>query len=282
MRLPQPRLRSQCWLARGWNPDNQRGTLLLRHPRHPRSEGTCGDRPHDRVAGALFVLPLWNPVLVAEQVSTLAAIHEGRFIIQCAIGRGDPTSSAMGVNPKFRPSMLEESLDIVRRLLNGETVSSEGRFRITDAHIAPIPPEPVEVWLSGTMSTSIDRAARLGDAWLGDPWDGLDGLAAQAAEFHERAQIHHRTPTALAVRRNIFVGKTDEDAARVVEPMLANLRGGPSSILYGSPETVAKQVKSLADLGFTDIIARSLVDDQRLTLESIERMAEVRERVRDF
>ena len=70
--------------------------------------------------------------------------------------------------------------------------------------------------------------------------------------------------------------------AIVVDPMLAGLRGGPTSILYGSPETVARQIKSLADLGFTDIIARSLVNDQRQTLDSIERMAEVRERVRDF
>jgi hypothetical protein len=32
----------------------------------------------DRPAGALFLLPLWNPVLVAEQVGTLAAIAAGR------------------------------------------------------------------------------------------------------------------------------------------------------------------------------------------------------------
>src|SRR5258707_9142280 len=44
-----------------------------------------GDNP----AGCLFLLPLWNPVLVAEQVGTLAAIARGRFIFQCGLGDGE-------------------------------------------------------------------------------------------------------------------------------------------------------------------------------------------------
>jgi len=254
------------------------GTYYQGVPIMGRLLAEWGDKP----AGVLFLLPLWNPVLVAEQVGTLASIHEGRFIIQCAIGRDDPQSPAMGVNAKFRPSMFEESLDIIRRLLAGETVSSDGRFHVTDAHIAPVTPEPVEVWVGGGVSKSIDRAARLGDGWLGDPSYGLNDIGAQAAEFHERVQVHGNAPKAVAVRRNVFVGDTDEEAARVLEPMLASFRGDPTSILYGSAETVARQMKSLAELGFTDVIVRSLVADQRLTIQSIERLAEVRERVRDF
>jgi hypothetical protein len=37
-------------------------------------------------AGCLFLLPLWHPVLVAEQIGTLAAIARGRFIMQCGLG----------------------------------------------------------------------------------------------------------------------------------------------------------------------------------------------------
>ncbi|HEV7536587.1 MAG TPA: LLM class flavin-dependent oxidoreductase, partial [Acidimicrobiia bacterium] len=44
-----------------------------------------GDRP----AGALYLLPAWNPVLVAEQIGTLAALAQGRFVLQCAVGGGD-------------------------------------------------------------------------------------------------------------------------------------------------------------------------------------------------
>ena len=242
-----------------------------------------GDKP----AGVLFLLPVWNPVLVADQITTLAAIHQGRFIMQCGLGYEELQSRAMGVNHKFRPSMFEESLSIVQRLLAGERVSSNGRFKFSEAQVAPLPAEPVEVWIGGSASQPIDRAARMGDGWLAAPGMGLDELAGKAAEYRERVQIHGREPKAVVVRRNVFVGKTDEDAARVVGPLLAGpssheLQGDPSSLLYGSAETVAKQIKPLADLGFTDVLMRSMVADQRLTLESIERLGEVRERVRDL
>src|SRR5206468_3368563 len=51
-----------------------------------------GDRP----AGCLFLLPLWNPVLVAEQVGTLAALARGRFILQCGLGDDESQFAAMG------------------------------------------------------------------------------------------------------------------------------------------------------------------------------------------
>jgi alkanesulfonate monooxygenase SsuD/methylene tetrahydromethanopterin reductase-like flavin-dependent oxidoreductase (luciferase family) len=72
-------------------------------------------------AGCLFLLPLWHPVLVAEQIGTLAAIAQGRFIMQCGLGWGDTRFAAMGANIRTRPSAFEEALDIVRRLLAGET-----------------------------------------------------------------------------------------------------------------------------------------------------------------
>src|SRR6476620_5323831 len=77
-------------------------------------------------AGCLFLLPLWHPVLVAEQVGTLAAIAQGRFIFQCGLGDDEHQFAAMGADIKFRPSAFEESFTAVQRLLRGETVSSDG------------------------------------------------------------------------------------------------------------------------------------------------------------
>ena len=47
-------------------------------------------------AGCLFLLPLWHPVLVAEQIGTLASIAPGPFIMQCGLGYGDAWFAAMG------------------------------------------------------------------------------------------------------------------------------------------------------------------------------------------
>jgi alkanesulfonate monooxygenase SsuD/methylene tetrahydromethanopterin reductase-like flavin-dependent oxidoreductase (luciferase family) len=71
--------------------------------------------------------------------------------------------AAMGANIRTRPSVFEEALDIVRRLLAGETVSSSRRFRIVEASLALRPAEPVEVWIGASAPPAIDRTARLAE-----------------------------------------------------------------------------------------------------------------------
>src|SRR6266481_8878515 len=63
-------------------------------------------------AGCLFLLPLWHPVLVAEQIGTLAAIAQGPFIMQCGLGWGEARFAAMGASIRTRPSAFEEALDM--------------------------------------------------------------------------------------------------------------------------------------------------------------------------
>ncbi len=100
--------------------------------------------------------PLWNPVLAAEQIGTLASIAQGPFIMQCGLGYGEAQFAAMGANIKTRPSAFEESLYIVQHLLAGETVSSSRRFRVTKASIALRPAEPVQVWIGASAPPAID------------------------------------------------------------------------------------------------------------------------------
>ncbi len=237
-----------------------------------------GDKP----AGCLFLLPLWNPVLVAEQVGTLASIHRGRFIMQCALGVGREQFQAMGADIGTRPSAFTESLDIIRRLLAGETVDGGRRFpAIRGAHISPVPPEPVEVWIGGSAEASIDRAARLGEAWLGGPELTPDLARHWAAYYRRQCETHGRTPTAVALRRDVFVGESDAHAAEVAGPIVdAGYRGFESdACVYGSPDTVAAKFRMYRRLGYTDIIIRHLTDDQDQVLGSMKRLKEVRQAV---
>ena len=74
----------------------------------------------ERPAGALFLLPLWHPVLVAEQIGTLASIASGPFVMQCALGGGREQFGAFGLTTKDRVARFEAGVDIVRRLCAGE------------------------------------------------------------------------------------------------------------------------------------------------------------------
>ena len=111
-------------------------------------------------AGVLMLLPLWHPVTAAEQLGTLASLAAGRFVLQCAIGGGAQQFAAMGVSERERVPRFEQSLDIVRRLLAGDEVTtSDGAYRIERARIGPVTPEPLEVWIGASVPAGIDRAA---------------------------------------------------------------------------------------------------------------------------
>jgi alkanesulfonate monooxygenase SsuD/methylene tetrahydromethanopterin reductase-like flavin-dependent oxidoreductase (luciferase family) len=228
-------------------------------------------------------MPLWNPVLLAEQVGTLAAIHRGPFIVQCALGAGRQQFEAMGASTKTRPSAFEEGLDIVRCLLAGETVTSEGRYDVKGATIAPIAPEPVDFWVGGSVEPSIDRAARVGDGWLAGPELTPEQAKSWSAFYQERCTAHGREPKAIAIRRDVYVGESDAEAASVAEPIVsAGYRGfDPSACTYGSIETVAKAFRDYAAMGYTDIIIRHLTDDHEKALASMRRLSEVRAAVFD-
>lgn len=231
-----------------------------------------------RPAGALYLLPLWNPVLLAEQVATLASIAQGPFILQCGLGGERRQSLGMGVDLKHRAAMFELSLQTLRALWRGEEVSLERFWPVSRARISPLPPEPVDVWIGAMANPAINRTARMAEGWLASP--GLThGQAADGLNVYRQACAEHqRTPSAVAIRRDVYVGASSRDARRVVAPYVASGYRGFSeeALLFGSVNEVADELARFADLGFTDVIVRNISADQSEALATIERLAEVK------
>jgi len=223
-----------------------------------------------RPVGALYLLPLWKPVLVAEHVGTLAALAAGPFILQCAVGGEQQQFAALGADLRRRAGDFELALDTIRRLLAGDEVSG--------VRIGPLPPDPVDVWIGATAPPAVDRAARLGDAWLASPELLVEQAGALIDRYRERCAVHGRTPTAIAIRRDVHIGADDADARRVAQPVVdAGYRGfDPAALVIGGPEHVAAEFQRLADLGYTDVIIRPLADDQSDARACLERAGEVR------
>jgi alkanesulfonate monooxygenase SsuD/methylene tetrahydromethanopterin reductase-like flavin-dependent oxidoreductase (luciferase family) len=234
-----------------------------------------------KTAGALYLLPLWNPVLVAEQTATLACIAPGPFVMQCAIG-GDPRQSmGMGIDPKHRVAMFEEALAVIRALWRGEKVNGGRHWPLVAARIAPLPPQPIEVWIGASAKRAIDRAARLGDAWLADP--GMDDSTARVriGTYREAAAKYGKSPKLIAIRRDVYVGSSRDESRATMAPYLAKgHRGFPEeALLIGDVAEVADRVAALADMGYTDLLVRNISADQSQALACIERLARVQERV---
>ena len=150
--------------------------------------------------------PLVASGAVAEQIGTLAAIAQGPFIMQCGLGWGEARFTAMGANIRTRPSAFEEALEIVRRLLAGETVSSSRRFRVAEASLALRPAEPVEVWIGASAPPAIDRAARLAEGWIASPGLTYEEARAQADIYRERCAAYGRPRRPCRRRRGTRIG----------------------------------------------------------------------------
>jgi alkanesulfonate monooxygenase SsuD/methylene tetrahydromethanopterin reductase-like flavin-dependent oxidoreductase (luciferase family) len=239
-----------------------------------RALAVWGDAP----AGALYLLPFRHPVLLAEEIATLATIVPDRFIMQAGLGHGEREFAAFGINPRHRPSRFEESLDIMRRLWAGETVSRDGRWTIREARISPTPPEPIEVWIAGSAPVAIERAARLGDGWLAAP--GLTPAEAHESLDHYLAMCakHGREPGVRAIRRDVYVGATQAEADEIGGRIVAHGYRGfpPQATVVGDPQSVARAFAGYAQMGYTHVIVRNLVSDQRQALDCIARLQKVK------
>ena len=199
-----------------------------------------GDAP----AGCLFLLPLWNPVLLAEQVGTLASIAAGRFIVQLGLGDDEAQFAAMGTTVRTRVSAFEQSLDAVRRLLAGEVVSASGRFTLPRRAGGPA---------AGRAGRDLDRRQRAaGHRPRGPAGRRLPRRArrhpAQAAEqirhYQARCAAHGRPPAAIAVRRDIYVADSAADAEAATGAIVkAGYRGfDPSALVIGTVDEVVERV----------------------------------------
>ena len=136
--------------------------------------------------------------------------------------------------------------------------------------------------LGGSARVAIERAARLGDGWLAAPSLTPAQAGRQLATYADACRALGKEPGVTAVRRDIYVGESEDDAAAVANPILdAGYRGfDPEAPIFGSIDQVAAKFREFAAQGYTDVIIRHLTDDQDKVLASMRRLEEVRKAVR--
>ena len=89
---------------------------------------------------------------------------------------------------------------------------------------------------------------------------------------------HNRPIGSRAIRRNIYIGETQQAAVAIGNDIAA--KGGrgipPEATIIGDAESVAQAFNELAEMGFTDVIVRNLVPDQAESLATIAKLAQVK------
>jgi alkanesulfonate monooxygenase SsuD/methylene tetrahydromethanopterin reductase-like flavin-dependent oxidoreductase (luciferase family) len=239
----------------------------------------------DRPVGCLFLVPLWHPVLMAEQIGTLAAMSSGPFIVQTGLGGGAGQFRAMGEEMSQRGARFQEGLLVVQALLRGESVDSD-LWDIHGAQVAPLPPDGVEWWIGGGAPKAIERAARFGDCWYGNA-DLTPDTAGRDFEIYQEACARSgRTPVRIPIRKDVFIAEDRVDAEKVGNALVAGGYRGfdRRAVAYGDPDSVAEQLSVFGALGFTDIIIRTMAPlppemGADAAARSVELAADVRSRL---
>lgn len=229
-----------------------------------------------RAAGCLFLVPMWAPVLIAEQVGTLAAFHPGKFVVQTGLGGAPATFASFGAAVRHRGDALDESIRIVKALFAGETVSSE-LFGIVDASVGLVPPDGVEWWIGSMSEPGIERAARLGAVWYASHGAVGDVLRSKAETYRSACAHHGSTPT-IAVRRDAIV-LADGDRARHLrdEALTRGYRGmNADMVIAGTVDDIVELLAPLGPAGVDEVMFRTMGVEPDTDLETLELLGEVR------
>lgn len=120
-----------------------------------------------RLATGVLVLPQRQVALVAKQAAELAVLSNNRFFLGAGIGWNQVEYQALGVDFGTRGRMLEEQVQVLRRLWTEPVVSFQGEFHtIERAGILPRPEVPIPVSLGGGSKAAVRRAVRIGDGFM--------------------------------------------------------------------------------------------------------------------
>jgi probable F420-dependent oxidoreductase len=123
-----------------------------------------------RIGTGVLLLPLYHPVRVAEDGAVVDILSGGRFELGVGIGYRVEEFAGLGIRREERGGRMDEGLEIIRRLWEGETVTFRGKyFQLENARLTPEPvqrPRP-PIWVGGFSPVSVRRAARLGDGYIG-------------------------------------------------------------------------------------------------------------------
>lgn len=110
-----------------------------------------------------------HPVILAQATATLASMAPGRF--SWGVGSGEALNEHILGDPwppvSVRLARLEEALEIVRKLWNGDVVTHQGQyFTVHNAKLWTRPESPPDILMSGFGPRSTQLATRIADGWI--------------------------------------------------------------------------------------------------------------------
>lgn len=240
-----------------------------------------------KIGTAAVILPVWQPLRLAEELAVLDNLIDGRLM--CGVGRGYQAFEMAGFGGNLEESRqkFHETLEVLLKAWTSETSFTYNGTYVDIPSPVTVFPKPLQkphppLWLAGTSVESMHLAARMDMLPLASSMAGEDGIRAQ---YTTLVQAHKALgkPThnlRLGLQCVTHVAPTDDEAYAAlpyarwqhraqrglnrqdVENGRVNARPYDGELdeatyrdrlFFGSPQTVIAKLQRAASLGVTHI-----------------------------
>ena len=226
-----------------------------------------------KVGMAVQVLPLINPLRIAEEAATVDQISEGRF--EFGVGRSGNARAydIMGIPYEQSRDRFQEALEIILEAWKGEPFSYHGTYNhIENATVSPVPyqkPHP-PIRLASTTDDSFARVGRLGyPIFLSMRGMDVNDLETNLKDYRKawKEAGHPGEGGDVSVRFPLYIGNTEqealEDPQESIEAYFARMRNIFEEGLgrSGSEPTEARKerVRRLEKLSYEEILETKVI-----------------------
>ncbi|MGE3498286.1 MAG: LLM class flavin-dependent oxidoreductase [Candidatus Binatia bacterium] len=170
-----------------------------------------------RLSPGVLLLPLYDPIHVAEDAAVLDIISGGRMVLGVGQGYRPEEFKAFGSSLADRPGRTREGITLIRQLWTQPRVTFHGKHFV--AEDIPLRPQPVQkpappIWVAAKKKHAVEMAAEVGDGWFADPITPLPIIVKHRANWEaasRRAGIDPATRT-MAYYREFFIAPDDARA----------------------------------------------------------------------
>lgn len=174
----------------------------------------------------ILLVPLYNPVKLAEDIAVLDNISNGRVTVGVAPGYVPEEFAGLMVPYEERAGRFEEGLDILQAAWTQDTFEYSGKyFQIPETFLMPKPvqdPHP-QIWYGVSGPRMLERAAERRCPVTGSPRHSVDELVEHFKIYRGRGKEIGYEPDVVPIMRGAFIAATTEEAEEIAGPAVTHL-----------------------------------------------------------
>jgi probable F420-dependent oxidoreductase len=214
----------------------------------------------------IIVLAYRNPWMTAKSVASLDVLSGGRLILGIGSGYLEGEFKALGAPFAGRGAVMDETIELMKRIWTGQSVTFDGTFFQADGNTArPVPaqhPHP-PIWVGGNGDRAIRRAVETCDGWSPFPVKGKMSGRVRTDEIADIDDLRRKIVQAKELAQAIGRSKPfDICMVPFAMTMQAGIRPEAPAITDGLAE--------LAEAGVTWSAVAFPCRDRREYLENID------------